>query len=594
MTYNEFINKQASVKKVLFQIGRLTNVDDAVWITQEYGIWEMTYSWDDQTPIDFSYGFGSFGLMSYGFGGTSELPPAPPNESVFTISSVVGDGNQLLEVFTIEELRTNSGSFLWDFATQTISINSVGNRSPKYEYATISVGVTKGYSNYGGYYGSGLYYDSRILSVPNISTRRDNAYFGKVSFEGGSISLDNTDGFFDSFGSENYYGSEVTLLFGGDDLNVEEYKNIYSGFVEDFSFSDNKIEINFKDNRKLLTNSIPDNTFNTIDYPSIDEDFTGSSIPLGYGVIRKAKATFIGSNTFKFVDTSIRNIQSIGQVYVNNIAVAHTSPSLTQGTFQTTAFVEGDDVSVDFNGYVKDDLVTLMENPVDIMQDILTNYTTVKYSSSFFNIINWEQARADSDKLIGILIEERTEIIDVIELISSSVFGSLVIDAMDKINFNYRDTAKASISDIDVDEFINKMSIESGSQEYLNTARVRYGKSWIYNRYKKYINTVDKEVLFREFRKNIEQEYDTVLSLEADAIALSNDIMTSFGGIFPSYHIETKTQNIDLEVGDNININAKLRLSSVDNWVKCEVIEKDIDLNDFSVSLKLRYIEDVI
>ncbi len=592
MTYTEFINKEVSAKNVLLQLGRLTNIDDIVWVVSDDNIWEGIYSWESDTLINYSYGSGSHGLLSYGNGGTDYLP-AHERDTELNISSLFGGGLQLLKVFNYADLLANGNSFLWDNITQKISINTASGVSPKYEYTTLASGTVEAYSIIGGYYGSDIYYDSRIISAPTIKTSRDNQYYGKISFDSGSVKLDNTDGFFDDFNSENYYGAEVKILFGGEDLDIIDYETIYTGNVSDYTVSTDRLDIKFTDSRKILSKIIPTNKFNVDDYPDIKEDDVGAPISLGYGRIYKAKAYRISTSPiFKFVDTTYRNISAIVQVYLNNIPVSHINGSTTQGTFELTTYEDGDDVSVDFQGYLQDDGISLLMNPIDVMQDLLTTYTTLNYNSSYFDLANWEEARQDSTKAIAILIQENKEIIDVIEEISLSIFGSLVVNPNGKIQFNYRNTGVEEVKEIEFYEFMNNLKIDSGVDDYLNSVTINHSKAWALDTYRSETNNSSQAALFDIYRRDVEQEYDTVLTFNTDIEEFLEEALESFGGVFPIYKFTTKTQNIDLEVGDNIRLNAKLRQSSAGKWVKAEILSKSINLNKFTVTFEARFIDE--
>ena len=613
MTYQEFIKKNDSTKKVLFEIDLGVKLTNSNWIEFETGIWMLRYAWDNTELRDFSYGIGASGWGAYGSSSSDLQLPSSNKDQVFKLASVtVNVTGKLLRADSIESLREVSGAFYFDAGTQVLYIKSQSvDLPPNLAYDSIILGISKGFSNSGGYYGS-LYYDGRVKSIPQITTNRDSLFYGKISFEGGSVSLVNTDGFFDSFGSEDYYGSEVRILFGGDDVDIAEYETVYTGYVEEYKYTSDQITINFKDNRKLLSTSIPINSFNRIDYPLITEGSLGNPIPLGYGVIKKSEAICIDDNleeeleyNFKFVDTSLRSIKAINKVYVNNKSVTFSNPDLVNGTFTLegwdgvdsyTVYEIGDDVTVDFHGYVKDDLTTLMENPIDIIQDILTSYTLINFNSAYFNLTDWEEARTLSTQSIGIWIGEKPKtIIDIIGDISSSILGLFVVEGNGKFSFNLRDIIKASSDIIKIDTMIKPSTVALPSKEYLNSVRVKYNRSWFSNKGTFHIDDSKKTELFATYRSDVEKEFETVLSLESDAINFATDALNTFGGVFPTYKIVTKTQFIELQVGDNID----LEVGQFDDelktgkYIKCEVLGKSIDLNSFSITFTVRYIESI-
>jgi hypothetical protein len=82
-------------------------------------------------------------------------------------------------------------------------------------------------------------------------------YWGKIQFEGGSVSLNNADGFFDQFGEDNnVYGNETRVKFGYRDLPISEYAIVFVGYAEKLDISPNQMQVSFKDKRKQLSKAV--------------------------------------------------------------------------------------------------------------------------------------------------------------------------------------------------------------------------------------------------------------------------------------------------------------------------------------------------
>jgi hypothetical protein len=617
MTYNEFIGLQDSRKILLFEIDRgvLIDPESEFWVKFSSDIWVFQYSWFQDPLTTYSHGYGDYGLYPYGLSGDlrygwgsqlwgdsswgeGSIPAErnPPYEPVYLYGSLIVDGENYTKVDDISDLYANDKSFFFDVVTQRLYINFLNGTDPA-DYTQIEFGVTQGYSNYSTYLDN-IYYDGRIKSIPEISTERDSLFYGKISFEGGSATLINTDGSFDNFGQENYYGAECRILFGGDDLAYSEYKILYTGYIEDYQLTADDITINFKDNRKLLSESIPQNNFTKSVYSSLNDSNDGVPIPLGYGTIRKGVAictneeATVSTYNFKFVDTTNHTIQSIDQVYVNNKKVAHTNPSLTNGTFDLSSSVyePGDDVAVDFHGYTDGGLI---ENPLDVIKDIIINNTNISYTSAFFNLTDWEAATTALTQRVGVWIGEKKEIIDVIEEISSSILGLFIVEGGGKITFKLSDRDADVVDTINIDELIAPPAVDLKSSEYLNSARVRWGVYWASERGSFYTDTTKKQELFEKYKSNVEKEFKTVLSREEDAQDFASRALDEFGGIFPTYTITTKTQNIDVELTNNIDLEIGEYGDETRQYVKTEVLGKSINLNNNTITLKLRYIDSV-
>jgi hypothetical protein len=120
------------------------------------------------------------------------------------------------------------------------------------------LGVVFGFSHYGFTpQGASFPYDGRLLAIPRISKSRDPLFYGKIQFGGGSVTLNNADGYFDDFIDTNdIYGFECKLLAGYENLDISEYREVFTGYIENSRLSEESAEITITDRRKQLTKPI--------------------------------------------------------------------------------------------------------------------------------------------------------------------------------------------------------------------------------------------------------------------------------------------------------------------------------------------------
>jgi hypothetical protein len=79
--------------------------------------------------------------------------------------------------------------------------------------------------------------EPRVKSIPSIKKSKDPTFFGKLQFQGGSIKLDNADGFFDDFKNKDIYGQAVRIKYGFDGIAYSEFRQIFQGFIDDISWN---------------------------------------------------------------------------------------------------------------------------------------------------------------------------------------------------------------------------------------------------------------------------------------------------------------------------------------------------------------------
>jgi len=170
------------------------------------------------------------------------------------VGSVLVDNEQLAKASTLLECSENENTFYWD--NSNLYVYTPNGSSPYIH--TILIGIVHGYSKEGFTpSGSKTFYEGRLLSIPIISQSRDPLFFGKLSYEGASIELNNGDGYFDTFGEDyDVYGNQTRVLFGYSGMDISEYVLLFTGFNESLSISEEKVTINLADKRKQLTKEI--------------------------------------------------------------------------------------------------------------------------------------------------------------------------------------------------------------------------------------------------------------------------------------------------------------------------------------------------
>ena len=397
MSYATFIAEPTSEKNVLFELTKGTVISNIFWIKEAPGVWKTTVSWITGAPVITTfYGVGTWGAGTYGVTSSTNLPTSL-NSTVGIVASIAVGTVLYTAVASKELVASTPDSFFWDQVNQILyaSFNGfIGNQ-------TITFGLTFGFANKDISFGNQTF-EGRIKSIPNLSIKRDNLFQNIVTFQGGRVTLIDTDGEFSNFRDEDVYGWPSVLKFGGDDLTLDEYESIYTGYLKDFDFVGKDIVLNIKDERENLQRRIPNTYFDQTTFPDLDDTDVGKAIPIGYGAIKRATAICTNraespapaTFNFKFIDTTNHNIESVDTVYVEGVAVAHTAGSTTGGTFNlaNTVYTPGQAVAVDFHGYV-DGSVVLIDNPMEIIEDLISIYAGKDFTAVFYNTTEWDATK---------------------------------------------------------------------------------------------------------------------------------------------------------------------------------------------------------
>lgn len=583
-----------SKKYILFEIDRSVFLPNNNWVAIENNIKCITYSNEEKTT-SFSYGFGAWGYFDYGSSGTGTLPAQlEQRKPILKVNSLGSDLGNFVQVESIEELRLLENTFYFDIDTQILYVNFPLSNPDPANYSFLALGATKGYANIAGTYGN-LYYEARIRNAPSISISKDNQFFGIVTYDEGSITLNNTDGELDNFRDEDFFGAYVRVLTSTS-TSYEDFNIIYSGYLDSFSLSTRDLTIGMRDIRKLLEASVQKTLFSTSVYPYLDTGLKDTLIPIAFGKILDAPATPLDSRdaqpnyTFKLADTSLYPIQSIGQVRVDGVKVAHSSANISSATFvlSSSVYSPGKKVTCDFNGYVKNGV--LIENPLEIIEE-MCSLISIPYNTFFFDTATWESVKNSGLPACNLLISSPTQAISIINSLSSSIFGLFLITPEGKFTYKIKDTSAPIKRVIEVSQLLTPPALDYVSSSYLSSVRVGYARRYS-SSYSYFKNNTRETTLRDKYRVSKEVDFPTQLTNLADAEAYSETILDEFGGIYPEYTFDTKILE-DIEILDILEVELYRFTDATYGKVKVIVNSISHDHNTGRASYRCRWLEDV-
>lgn len=591
ISFEHFIEKIDSEKIALLEIDLAERREEM--LPYEAGIWQWKLT-DYREDVTFNFQNGSFTYGAFKKGGVADLG----ENGVFKIvSSLQVDEKVYLKVSSLANLRTTNKSFFYE--ADTIIYIHFDNFDPPDVFSKIELGITYGFSTKDIYLADN-FFEGRINSMPQISFKKDPLYAGILRYGGGNVGLINHDGFFDKFIWNNIFGQAARIKFGGGDLPLADYKTQFTGFVEDFDITNEMFTLRISDYRKKLSRNLPPNTFDIITYPDIKSRNAGKPIALLWGPIKGAPAMCTNEKedpppadyNFKFCDTEFHSIKEITAVYVKGIEKTPTSTSQANAAFSLAAadYNPGDKVTIDFSGYddsvAKDGSGALIQK-LDIIKDMLANYLDITYSSDTYNTTEWEAFAARDT---GLYIGKKEDVKKAIERICLCNFGCFMVEGDGRFTFRKSNVSAAPVKTIEIDEELTRASARYNSAEYLTSLVINYDKDQGDNEYVSYPYKEKEAEVFLLYKTYREKEFNTILTSEADALALALDIMSQADRIRPVHPVTAKTQAIDLRICDNIVVRVDRRDKQWYGLCVCEVIGIGLELIANKVQLDLHFI----
>jgi len=597
-TWTDFRDKETSQKITLVEIDLPQT--QAFWLPAEAGIWKFNLV-DAGNNLTFNFQNGCFTQGSFENSGVEDLGL---NAILRDVGSFKASGINYTATTTWTNLRSTNRSYLFDISTAILYVH-FDSRDPPSCFSPIIIGVVRGFSTKERYFSDSLY-EGRIKSVPSISIQRDPLYFGLIIFGGGSISLYNQDGRFDDWKDEYVYGQPVRIKFGGDGLELSDYYTLFTGYVEDFRIDSDEVNIDVIDDRKRFSRSLPVNVFDTTNYPNIKTSNANKSIPIAYGTVTNAPIMCIDEGatqaTYNFVICDVSShssgIKAINQIYIDKgdgpIAASAASESLTAATFvltagsATTQYEPGDDITADIEGYTSGGAI--ISNGLHIMTDIMGVYVDRPYNTDVYNTTEWASAQAAAYDCCQ-WIDSKKTIIDIIEELSISNFGNFIVQSDGKYTFRMTDEDRATAKTIVKTVQLAQPAADFKSEEFLTSAIIKYNKNQAEDEYIEYPDTSRQTEVFNKYSTYREREFETNITNATDAAALAVDILDLTDTIVAIFTAKTKTQNIDIQLLDNIILQVDRMQSEWFGNRKCEVIGITHDMDNYQTTLQCRDIE---
>lgn len=409
---------------------------------------------------------------------------------------------------------------------------------------------------------NGNYYDGIVQSIPNVKQEKSGIYWGISIISGGNIILANDGSQDEIFKNYAWLNKNITILLGGEDLPYSEYKKQFKGKITRQKLSTSEMELIFEDTKNVLQMSIPTNVYNTDDYPNLDSEDDGRVKALAYGTVfkipvvctTKALGTSTSNHNFKILDTSVCSVQTINQVYVEDVAVSHQSGSVSDASFKlnTSTYSPGDFVTVS--------IVADISNPVEQIKHIASNVLSIPYNSDNYNTATISTAITETEIYpTGLYIGETKSFLAVIGELMKSCMGYF---------FNDNDGLYAiTVWDILVEEDLDSIdytdinegsfSVSSEIEDVKKMVRIGWRKNWGSDTYA--YKQLSSDTTEKEYDIVKSKTIPTLLSTLAGATILSGRLGMIFETETVKVAFATKIQLAEKNIGDRIYLSVKRR-----------------------------------
>lgn len=603
--YQVFINETQNTKIPIFEIDLPGSI--AFWLNDSPGVYKYKYR---NKAYDTQLGFqiGAFCYGNFKFNGIADTGT---NAAPKRISSFIVNGSNYSRMANLTDCKRNSYSFYFDAPNSLLYVNFFDVLP--WNVASIKAGITRGFATQSIYL-EDVYYEPRIKSIPAVSIKSDDLFYGIRRYSSGTVSLFNNDGHFDDFVNETVFGQECRIKLGGTTedgtvLQYVDYKTLYTGYVQQFKTTPDDLQILLGDKKDKVGRVLPINHYSATTYPNISDQNAGKPIGLAWGTCLKVPCICVNEDAspapanyqFVIADITKHSIKTLNTVYINN--VAQSAKTLVNDATNNIAYFNiasggnyspGNTVTADIVGYddstARDGSGAAIEDALDIVKDIFNDYLSISYNSSNYDTDNWT-SESLTDYNQGIYIGENTRVSQILEKIAVGHLGIFFTDGEGRWVFKRLNDSAAPQMLITTDEIFNAPEKLDDGKKYLTSATVKYKKNYEANRYKDYTDDSNESSIFYTYGLYRTENFETYLSTDSEAVELAGNIATEFNTVRSEYDIVTTIRAADLQLNETINASINRMASTWIGPIKARVMGIKYELNNpVQIQLSIKHI----
>ncbi len=578
MSFNDELNKTNSHKIVLLEMDtpiteRKINYGPGRWVV-------FVTPGKQDVPDD----FGNIGF--YG----------ERNDAYKNIQSVNAGGDQLPEMASFAAWEASSEGWFYDEATTKVYM-VLESFDPPESFVVVAPGAAIGFSYLAddNKYYQDVYYEPRLIDVPNLSKSKDPLYYGIIQYQAPSFSFNNEDGFFDTFSQLALYNQPYRVFYTFAGLAYSEALQVYQGRIKEFAHDFTTFKMIGKDPRESLSRQLPINTFSNSDssLPFYDAGIAdkddGKPVPIAFGPVIGGRAYRTSSGNWTFADTTFNSILATISVYDKDGVTFSHGGTETDGTFTGADPSPLKDLYVDFTQ-------DTVKNGLDVISDNAANYEGIAFNSSNYDLVEWTGEKYGV-KDMGLWIGDGNLMTtaDIVEQVCNDNQGIFDPLADGRFTFRTLNPKRVPTHEIFEDETLDDGSMIHPTDEVLSSIKVAYSEDLL-EKQDRYIHNLDFQAevfgIMGDYREQ-PKPYKTRLTTKADAQTLSVKIMDQSSKIPNTITLATKTQNIGLRILDNCiywykrqNGNTVLARS------RFQLLGKDMNLSNFELYLTIRQIRE--
>ena len=292
-----------------------------------------------------------------------------------------------------------------------------------------------------------IYATPRVISTPKVE-KRIEALFGKpIQRGGGTLVLNNADGFFDKLQDYTWAGNtvdmQVIIAKPNQDFANGETQDVGRYLITDVTFTKERVSVKVEELTKHFEAGFPLRFFDDLSDAVPYSENQGQHVPYIYGQVFGVKAFPVkkAGKVFQVADHPIHSISNpkrrVNGDYQNATIL---STDYESGRFTLQDWEDGQEVICDVNGILATD-GSLMNNPADIANHILTevgqstiNQASIAAARTYYDVASSFSINV-VDKQVGLYVNEPGKISDLLQKINQSALSYIRFNNSQEIEY---------------------------------------------------------------------------------------------------------------------------------------------------------------
>lgn len=310
-------------------------------------------------------------------------------------------------------------------------------------------------------------YSAVIVETPIFAQTMSDVLYGRTTANFGAIVVDNGDGAFDGWITQNFSGRALRMYLGGPAWSRADYRSVWTGVIATLTVNGtNSLAVHTQSREHLLSQMVTSTKITS-------GDSAGKYRPLCYGTCSNVPCMLLDNATHKYA-VNTADVYAISEVRLDGIALAGADwTDNSDGTFSLDVAATGQ-VTADVQGMYSGG--TLFQYIKEIVKDICV--TRGPFLEADFDTTTWTNLNTTFPQKLGLYMEQPRPINELMDEICGSVGAFYYVNRDGKIVIKQFALSGTETLSIGVDQIAAQGLNITGVLQPMDKLKRGYARNW--------------------------------------------------------------------------------------------------------------------